>query len=145
MRTMSREALTLLTAGLIGASGLSLLVGWWMIRVRRDVARHRAAMLTAASLAALFLVAYVVRWALHGSARFAGTGGWKTFYLGNLLLHVVLAMVLVPLVVRLLHLALVRRDFVRHRRLARWTLPIWLYVAASGWLIYWLLYRFPLS
>ena len=99
------------------------------------------AMLTATSFAGLFLVAYVTRWSLYGSKPFPGSGGWRLFYLANLLPHVVLAMALGPLAIRLIYLALRKRDFVAHRRLARITLPIWLYVAGSGWLIYYLLYQ----
>ena len=97
-------------------------------------------MLTATAFAALFLVFYVTRWSLYGSKLFAGTGAWRVVYFTNLVPHILLAIVLAPLVLRLIYLALRKRDFVAHRRLARITLPIWLYVAASGWLIYYLLY-----
>lgn len=138
---MSLETLTLLSTICIVASGASLLLGWYCIRGRRDQGLHRNFMLAATGFAALFLAVYVTRWALHGSKPFPGHGWWKAFYFANLLPHVVLAMVLGPLAARLIHLALWRRDFAAHRRLARVTLPIWLYVAASGWLIYFLLYR----
>ena len=71
----------------------------------------------------------------------SATGAWRAFYFANLIPHVILAMAVGPLAVRLIYLALRKHDFPRHRRLARITLPIWLYVAASGWLIYFLLYR----
>jgi putative membrane protein len=138
---MSLEQLTLLSTSCIVLSGLSLLAGWWCIRARDDVVLHRNAMLAASTFAALFLVFYVTRWALHGSKPFGGTGWLRVVYFSNLVPHVILAIVLAPLAVRLIWLALVRQDFVRHRRLARVTLPIWLYVAASGWLVYWMLYR----
>ena len=137
---MSLQALTTLSTSCIILSGLSLLVGWYFIRVRRDRERHRNAMLAATTLAALFLVFYVTRWAMHGSKPFPGTGAWRVFYFANLLPHVVLAMAVGPMAVRLIQLALRKRDYVAHRRLARITLPIWLYVAGSGWLIYYLLY-----
>jgi putative membrane protein len=137
---MSLEALTLLSTSAIVASGVSLLVGWYFIRARRDMIRHRNAMLTASAMAALFLVFYVTRWATYGSKPFPGEGGWRLFYFANLLPHIVLAMALGPMALRLIYLALRKRDYRAHRRLARVTLPVWLYVAGSGWLIYYLLY-----
>jgi putative membrane protein len=137
---MSLQTLTAVSTVCIVLSGASLLVGWYFIRTRRQILRHRNAMLTASTFAALFLVFYVTRWSMYGSKPFEGTGGWRTFYFANLVPHIILAMVLAPLVLRLLQLALVRRDYAKHRRLARITLPIWLYVASSGWLIYYLLY-----
>jgi putative membrane protein len=138
---VTQERLTLVSTTCIVLSGLSLLVGWYFIRVRRSMARHRAAMLTATACAGLFLVAYVTRWSMYGSKPFAGTGVWRTIYFANLVPHVILAMVVGPLAGRLIYLAAVRHDFAAHRRLARVTLPIWLYVAASGWLVYYMLYR----
>lgn len=138
---MTQEGLTLVSTGFIVASGVALLVGWYFIRWRRDMVRHRAAMLTATACAGLFLVAYVTRWSLYGSKHFAGTGVWRTIFFANLIPHVILAIAVGPLAGRLIYLAASRRDFVAHRRLARVTLPIWLYVAASGWLVYYMLYR----
>ena len=138
---MTQEGLTLVSTSFIVASGAALLVGWYFIRRRHDMARHRAAMLTATACAGLFLVAYVTRWSLYGSKPFGGTGIWRTLYFGNLVPHVILAILVGPLAIRLIYLATVRRDFAAHRRLARVTLPIWLYVAASGWLVYYMLYR----
>ena len=131
---MSLETLTLLSTSSIVGSGVALLVGWALIR-RRRIPAHRNAMLTATGLAGLFLVFYVTRWSLHGSKPFEGTGGWRVLYLSILVPHVLFAMAVGPLAVYLIWLALKRRDFVRHRRLARWTLPIWLFVAASGWAV----------
>ena len=137
---MSLRFLTLLSTACIVLSGASLLVGWYFIRWRRDRILHRNAMLTATSFAGLFLVFYVTRWSLYGSKPFEGTGAWRTFYFVNLVPHIILAMAVGPLAVRLIQLALRKRDYAAHRRLARITLPIWLYVAGSGWLIYYLLY-----
>jgi putative membrane protein len=137
---VSLQTLTILSTACIVFSGLSLLLGWYFIRAGRHVARHRNTMLTASSFAALFLVFYVTRWTLYGSKHFAGTGSWKLVYFATLLPHIVLAIALGPLALRLIFLALRKRDYVAHRRLARVTLPVWLYVAASGWLIYYLLY-----
>jgi putative membrane protein len=137
---MSLQTLTILSTACIVLSGISLLLGWYFIRGRRDRVRHRNTMLTATAMAALFLVFYVLRWSLYGSKPFPGTGAWRTVYFTTLVPHIILAIVLAPLVVRLLQLALRRQDFVAHRRLARVTLPVWLFVAASGWWIYYLLY-----
>ena len=138
---MTVEGLTLVSTGCIVASGVALLAGWFLIRVPRRVAWHRNVMLLATGLAASFLVAYVTRWALFGTKHFEGTGGWRTLYFANLVPHVILAIAVGPLAVRLIWLALSKRDFRAHRRLARVTLPIWLYVAASGWIVYYMLYR----
>ncbi|HSP97987.1 MAG TPA: DUF420 domain-containing protein [Candidatus Dormibacteraeota bacterium] len=137
---MSLQTLTVLSTACIVLSGASLLVGWYLIRWRRDRTAHRNAMLTATALAALFLVFYVTRWAVFGTKLFAGTGGWRVLYFTILVPHVLLAIAVGPLAVRLIQLAMVREDFAAHRRLARVTLPIWLFVAASGWTIYYLLY-----
>ena len=88
----------------------------------------------------LFLVFYLTRVALTGTHRFAGTGAARSAYLGILLSHMVLAVLLVPLVLRLLWL-LRRRRFSAHARLARWTYPIWLYVSVTGIVVYLLLYQ----
>ena len=138
---MSQQTLTAISSGCIVLSGASLLLGWYFIRWRRNQVLHRNTMLTATTFAGFFLVAYVTRWSLFGSKPFAGTGGWRVFYFANLIPHIILAMAVGPLALRLIYLAMRKRDFVAHRRLARITLPIWLYVAASGWLIYYLLYQ----
>jgi len=137
---VSLQTLTIVSTACIVLSGISLLLGWYFIRARRDIVRHRNTMLTASSFAALFLVFYVLRWSLYGTKLFAGTGVWRLVYFSILVPHILLAVALGPLVVRLIYLALGRRDYAAHRRLARVTLPIWLYVAASGWAIYYLLY-----
>jgi putative membrane protein len=137
---MSLEALTGISTACIVLSGGCLLLGWYFIGWRKQIVRHRNSMLTAAAFAALFLVFYVTRWCLHGSKPFPGQGSWRLFYYANLVPHILLAIALGPLVVRVIYLALGKRDYVAHRRLARVALPIWLYVAASGWLIYYLLY-----
>ena len=130
-----------LNTALILLSGLALLIGYAAIR-RGDVGRHRSAMLTAAVFAALFLVVYGIRWALVGSKPFEGSGWLRTAYILLLATHIVLAAALLPLVLATLAPAL-RADFRRHRAMARIAFPLWLYVAASGWLIYGLLYWLP--
>jgi putative membrane protein len=137
---MSLQTLTVLSTACIVLSGACLLLGWFFIRAQRHVIRHRNTMLAATSMAALFLVFYVTRWSLYGSKPFTGSAGWKVVYLATLVPHIILAMALAPMVIRLIYLALYRKDYPTHRRLARVTLPVWLYVAASGWFIYYLLY-----
>ena len=98
-------------------------------------------MLTATLFAGLFLVAYITRWATYGSKPFEGEGAWRLFYLINLIPHIILAIAVGPLALYLIYLALKQRDFRTHRKIGRITVPIWLYVAGSGWLIYFLLYK----
>ena len=138
---MTLQTLTTISTSFIVASGFSLLLGWYFIRWQRNRARHKTTMLSATAFAALFLVAYVTRWANFGSKSFEGEGWWRLLYVANLIPHILLAMAVGPLAIYLIYLALIKKDFARHRRLARFVLPIWLYVAASGWLIYFLLYK----
>ncbi len=128
---------------LILLSGLALLVGYAAIR-RRQIRHHHAAMLTAAVFAALFLVVYLIRWALIGTKPFSGTGVIRGIYLAVLLTHTALATALIPFV-GLTLLRAFRGQYTAHRTIARLTLPVWLYVAATGWLIYAMLYWLPLA
>lgn len=137
---MTLQGLTQLSTACIVASGASLLLGWWFIRSGRQVGRHKAAMLAATAFAGLFLVFYVTRWATFGSKPFGGAGAWRAIYFAILVPHVLLAIAVGPLAGRLIYLAGVREDFRAHRSLARVTLPIWLFVAVSGWVIYYMLY-----
>jgi putative membrane protein len=123
---------------LIVVSGVFLIIGLFFIR-RKQVALHRASMLTATTFAALFLVVYVSRYVLYAPKHFEGRGALATFYYAVLGSHMVLAVAQAPLVVVVLTLAL-RGNFARHRQLARIVVPIWLYVVVTGWLIYGLLY-----
>lgn len=126
-------------ATLNATSTTFLLAGFGFIRARR-IDAHRKAMLGAVSASVLFLVFYVTRYTLTGTHEFAGTGTARTVYLTILFSHMVLAVVVVPLVLRLLFLASKER-FTEHRRLARWTYPIWLYVSVTGIVVYVLLYH----
>lgn len=128
-----------LNAGLNLTAATLLVVGLWSIR-RRRVRRHRAAMLGAVVASALFLVFYVLRFSLTGTHRFAGEGWVRTAYLVLLFSHMVLAVAVVPLVLRLLYLV-ARRRFHAHARLARWTWPVWVYVSVTGLVVYVLLYH----
>jgi putative membrane protein len=128
-----------LNAGLNLTATVSLMVGWGFIRRGRREA-HRRAMLTAVGASTLFLVFYVTRFYLTGTHEFAGQGLARTVYLSILFSHMVLAVVVVPLVLRLLYLAFQKRD-AEHRRLARWTFPVWMYVSVTGIVVYLLLYQ----
>lgn len=135
-------ALPALNALLNGASAVLLTAGWLAIR-RRRIAVHRGCMLGAFSMSVLFLVSYVVYHALAGSRPFAGQGWIRPVYFGVLITHVVLAAAMVPFVLTTLYRAL-GGDFARHARLARITLPVWLYVSVTGVAVYVILYRlFP--
>lgn len=116
-----------------------LVAGLVFIR-RREIRRHRAAMIGAVAASALFLVFYVVRFSLTGTHRFGGEGVARAIYLAVLFSHMVLAALIVPLVLRLLYLVKEAR-FRAHARLARWTYPAWLYVSITGVVIYVMLYR----
>ena len=137
---MTLQTLSQISTAFIVLSGASLLCGWYFIRNGRHVDRHRTAMLSATGFAAAFLVFYITRWVLFGSKHFGGSGTWKAIYLGILFPHILLAIAVGPMAARLIYLAAVREDFVAHRRLARVTFPVWLFVAGSGWVIYWMLY-----
>ncbi len=136
----SAETLSFWSTAAIVSSGVALLLGWYFIRLRRDPRRHRTAMLVATSFAALFFFLYAARTAAYGPQPFRGTGLWRALYLANLAPHALLALALGPLLLRVWYLALLRGDFAAHRRLARRVLPLWLYVAASGWFAYYLLH-----
>lgn len=133
------SALAPLNALLNLSAAVFLVAGLVWIR-RREVRRHRAAMIGAVSASALFLVFYVIRFSLTGTHRFAGEGAARVAYLAILGSHTVLAVVIVPLVLRLLYLAY-RKRFRAHARLARWTFPMWLYVSVTGIAVYVMLYH----
>jgi putative membrane protein len=134
------ELFAALNTSLIVVSGICLTTGYVLIR-RRNIRWHRRAMLSATLFAALFLVVYVTRYFLFAPKLFAGEGGVRVLYLVILVSHTVLATLLGPLVLVTLRRAL-QREFPRHRRLARFTFPIWLYVAVTGWVIYAMLHAF---
>jgi uncharacterized membrane protein YozB (DUF420 family) len=121
------------------ASALLLLLGWVAVR-RGAIERHLALMLSAAATSTVFLVSYLAYHARVGSVRFTGQGPVRTLYFSILLTHTVLAAVIVPFILRTLYLGLKRIDD-RHRRIARWTFPMWLYVSVTGVVVYWMLYR----
>lgn len=136
---MTVRDLPTLNAALNGLAAILLLCGFVLIRTGRREA-HKRAMLAAVACSALFLVSYLTYHAQVGSVRFTRTGPIRTVYLTILLTHTVLAVVILPLVLVTLRRAW-RGDFVRHRRLARITFPLWAYVSVTGVVVYWMLYR----
>ena len=127
-------------AALIVISGIFLVVGYLCIRSRRIV-WHRRSMLTASVFAALFLVVYVTRYLLLGSKIYPGDGVSRVVYLAILISHTAVAILVAPLAFVTLRRALAGR-FQRHRQIARITLPMWIYTAVTGWVVYMLLYHF---
>lgn len=111
-----------------------------MAIARGDVALHRRRMLGAFTASAVFLASYLIRFATTGVHRYPGDGWDKTLYLVTLFSHMALAVVLVPLVIGALRRAL-RGDFAAHKRLVRFTWPIWMYVSVTGVLVYLMLYH----
>ncbi len=133
------EALPTANASLNALSAVLLLAGWRAIRAGRRE-RHRALMLSALGSSALFLAGYLTRVALTGTHRFPGGGALRATYLAVLGSHTVLAVAVLPLVLRTVYLAL-RGRFDAHRRIARWTFPVWLYVSVTGVAVYVMLYH----
>src|SRR3989442_432996 len=124
----------------LNATCAALLVGRWIAIPRRRLAVHPACMLAACVASALFLVSYVVYHALAGSRPFGGQGWIRAVYFPILVSHVVLAAAMVPFVLTTVYRAL-SGQFDRHVRIARRTLPVWLYVSVTGGLGYLLLYH----
>ncbi len=133
------DLLARVNAALNFTSLVLLLAGYGAIR-RNNPTAHRRAMAAAVAASALFLIFYLLRFSVTGTHRFAGEGVAKVVYYAILFSHMILAAAIVPLVLRVLFLAL-RSRFQEHRRWARWTLPLWIYVSATGLLVYFLLYH----
>lgn len=131
--------LPLLNACLNGATAVFLVTGYAFVR-RGRIPQHRACMGTALALSGVFLTSYLVYHANVGSIRFTATGPVRTVYFAILVTHTLLAMAVVPLALVTVWRAL-RGRFGAHMRIARWTLPIWLYVSVTGVLVYLMLYR----
>ncbi len=128
-----------LNAFLNSTSALFLIAGYRFIRARR-IQAHRTCQVTAVVTSTLFLISYLTYHYYHGDTPFPGQGMVRPFYFAILISHVILAIVIVPLVLITLYRAL-RLDFIRHRRIARWTLPLWLYVSVTGVIVYLMLYH----
>jgi uncharacterized membrane protein YozB (DUF420 family) len=128
-----------LNATLNGISAVLLIVGYAMIR-RGRIQAHRACMISAFICSTALLVSYVIYHVRVGNVHFLGRGWIRPVYFTLLISHVTLAAAIVPLAIITLSRAL-REQFDRHRRIARWTLPIWLYVSVTGVIIYVMLYH----
>lgn len=126
-------------AGLNSLAILLLVVGYSMIRRGRRE-DHRNAMVAAVVSSTLFLTSYLIYHAQVGSVRFTGTGPARTLYFTILISHTILAAA-VPFLAGITVWHAWRKSWERHRRIARWTLPIWLYVSVTGVIVYWMLYR----
>ena len=128
-----------LNACLNGTSAVLLFSGYRFIRAKNVIA-HRTCQVAALVVSILFLASYLTYHYNHGSTRFQGTGLARPIYFTILTTHTILAIVIVPLVILTFYRAL-RNDFTRHRRIARITLPIWLYVSITGVIVYLMLYH----
>ena len=117
-----------------------LLIAAWVLVKRRRLVAHRNLMIAALVCSVLFLTSYLIYHAQVGSVRFQGTGPVRTVYLTILLTHTVLA-ALVPFLVGVTVWRASRKRWDRHVAIARFTLPIWLYVSVTGVVVYWMLYR----
>jgi|SRR5450759_685226 uncharacterized membrane protein YozB (DUF420 family) len=136
---MSIHDLPAVNASLNATSGVLLLIGYILIRTRR-IEQHRKVMIAAFAASSLFLVCYVIYHAQVGSVPFPRHGFVRPLYFTILITHVTLAFAVPPLAIVTLTRGL-RGRFAQHRRIARWTLPIWLYVSVTGVLVYVLLYQ----
>ena len=136
---MSVTDLPALNATLNGISFVFLVTGYVFIR-RGQWQRHRACMIAALVMSALFLTSYVIYHVQVGSVPFRKTGWIRTVYFAVLIPHVILAAAIVPLILITVSRALSRR-FDKHRRIARITLPLWLYVSITGVIVYLMLYQ----
>jgi len=128
------RSLPLVNAVLNALATIALLTGFQEIRERR-VLHHRASMSFAFFFSSIFLVSYIVNFTLHGETHFNRLNHWWPFYRDLLISHIVLSTIALPLILITFFLSLSGR-FPAHKRLARWTFPIWLYVSVTGVVVY---------
>src|SRR6478672_8957336 len=128
-----------LNACLNGTSAILLFAGFSFIRSGK-VAAHRACQISALVVSTLFLVSYLTYHYYHGTTRFQGSGLVRPIYFTILTSHTILAIVIVPLIA-ITFVRAFRLDFVRHRKIARITLPLWFYVSITGVIVYLMLYQ----
>ena len=136
---MSVSDLPALNATLNATAAVLLALGWTLIR-RGRVAQHRKVMIAAFGVSVAFLISYLVYHAQVGSVRFTKPGAIRIVYFTILISHTILAAAIVPMVLLSLSRGLKRQD-ARHRAIARWTMPLWLYVSVTGVVVYLMLYR----
>src|SRR5262245_60431354 len=136
---MSISELPTLNAILNSVSAILLGAGYFFIR-RKNIKAHRALMTSAFITSTLFLISYLTYHYYHGSTKFQGQGAIRAVYFSILLTHTILAAAIVPMIFVTFSRALKER-FDRHRRIARWTLPLWLYVSVTGVVVYLMLYQ----
>ena len=136
---MTIHDLPAVNATLNALSAIFLVVGYVLIRLRR-INQHRRIMIAAFVTSSLFLISYIVYHSQVGSVRFTRQGFVRPLYFSILITHVTLAALVLPLAIVTLTRGLGAR-YVQHRSIARWTLPIWLYVSVTGVLVYILLYQ----
>ena len=138
---MTVSDLPAVNATLNATCAVLLVIGWILIK-RGRIRKHRAVMIAAVCVSALFLASYLVYHAQVGSVRFTRVGVIRTIYFSVLLTHTVLAAAIVPMVLVTFSRGLAGR-YDPHRRIARWTMPIWLYVSITGVFVYLMLYHLP--
>jgi uncharacterized membrane protein YozB (DUF420 family) len=136
---MQLTDLPAVNATLNGISAVLLMIGFVLVR-QRKLEQHRRVMIAAFSTSVLFLICYVIYHANVGSKRFPGQGPIRGVYFFVLITHIVLAALVPPMAIITLVRGL-RARYDTHRRIARWTLPIWLYVSVTGVIVYVMLYR----
>lgn len=136
---LSFSDLPAIDAVLNATSAVLLTLGYFFIR-RKNVTAHKICMLSAFATSTAFLICYLTYHFHHGVTRFQGHGAVRGCYFALLGSHTALAAVIVPLVLTTLYRAL-RERFDQHKRIARWTLPLWLYVSVTGVVVYWMLYH----
>jgi putative membrane protein len=130
------RSLPLVNAILNALSTVALLAGYRFIRARQ-VPQHRAAMFTAFVFSSIFLVSYLVNFTLHGETHFNRLSAWWPFYWKLLASHILLSIIALPMILITFFLSLTGR-FPTHKKLARYTWPIWLYVSITGVVVYWM-------
>lgn len=140
---MELSILPSVNATLNTISACFLILGYILIK-KRLVLAHKAAMLSACGTSALFLISYLYYHYHHGSTKFLGQGFIRAVYFTILISHTILAAVIVPLILMTLFRAF-KGDLTRHAKIARVTLPLWLYVSVTGVIVYWMLYRLDLA
>lgn len=136
---MDYSILPTINAILNATSAIFVLSGYRRIK-RSDSATHKKLMLTAVSVSTLFLISYLVYHYQVGSVKFQGTGFIRGIYFFILITHTVLAAAIAPMVIRTVYLAL-KGSFEKHRKIAKYTFPIWIYVSFSGIIVYLMLYH----